>query len=128
MIKANTSNLRESDKVARYRKDTLHSGYKILDPATGETIVDARVYWPGSVAYACVWVFGDSVYGSGAGKAGGGGYCKESAAIDAAIRDAGVTLSESVDGSGVRAAEDALQAVARAVTGKRKFYLVRCHA
>lgn len=127
MIKA-TIKPRESDRVGTYRGKTLDRGYVILDRDTGRAIVTARVYYPGSVARACVWITGGGVYASGAGRAGGGGYCKESAAIGAALSDAGVTLSEPIGGRGTRAVEEALEAVARAVTGKRKFYKVLCHA
>lgn len=111
-----------------YRKDQLYRAYKILDPKDGSCIVDARVYFPGSVAYACVWIHDDKIHASGSGKAGGYGYDKESAAVAEALENAGVTLSENIAGVGQHALRDALEATARAVTGKRKFFTVTAFA
>ena len=130
MIKA-TVNPRQSDRIAAYRKESagLHRQISVIDRDTGREIVIARIYWPASVAYACVWINHSAadIHARGAGKAAGGGYCKASAAIDSALCDAGVTLSESVSGRGHAAARDALESVARAVTGKRKFFIVEAH-
>lgn len=61
---------------------------------------DARFYMGRSrtaaTVYCTVWVHGykdgQEVYTSGTGRAGGYGYHKQSAALDAALRDAGVRL------------------------------------
>lgn len=50
---------------------------------------------------------------SGYGAAGGGGYHKESAALDAAIKSAGISLSERINGVGEMAMTDALTAIVR---------------
>lgn len=50
---------------------------------------------------------------SGYGAAGGGGYHKESAALDAAIKSAGISLSERINGVGEMAMQDALTAIVR---------------
>lgn len=50
---------------------------------------------------------------SGYGAAGGGGYHKESAALGDAIRSAGISLSEQIDGVGEMAMTDALTAIVR---------------
>lgn len=127
-IKA-TINPRESDRIISHRKESagLNHQISIIDRDTGREIVIARLYRPGNAAYACVWINYGNGQARGAGKAGGGGYCKGSAAIDSALSDAGVTLSESVHGRGMRAAREACEAVARAVTGKRKFFVVEAH-
>ena len=52
---------------------------------------------------------------------------KESAALEEAIEDAGIELDSPISGHGDSAMDDALQAIARAVTGKRKFFKVRAH-
>lgn len=70
-----------------------------------------RLYWPGSTCYACLWA-GDT---SGSGRAGGGGYCKASAAADAAITNAGFDLSHSISGAGTNAIKEAVLAVAAAL-------------
>ena len=80
--------------------------------------------------YAAIWCnernakTGEYVSACGHGKAGGYGYCKQSAAADDAIRNAGIALSESISGVGQRAVEDAMRAIARAM-GYRKLAIVR---
>lgn len=104
----------ESDKIRANRKDTfdLYREYAVLDPANGKSVVTLRIYWPGSVAYACVWVHdGTGAYARGAGRAAGGGYCKASAAAGAALRDAGVTLERDIDGRGLDAIAGAMRAL-----------------
>lgn len=66
-----------------------------------------------SVVYASLWVHAGNSWPSGHGKAGGYGYCKRSAAVDAAICSAGITLNRSIAGVGSQAIEDALLAISR---------------
>lgn len=61
---------------------------------------------------------------SGRGNAGGGGYCKRSAAAGGAIRSAGIALSEPINGRGEGAICDALESIARAM-GYRKLTIIR---
>ena len=105
---------RESDKIAANRKEKtgLHREYALLDPDDGKAVVTLRIYWPGSVAYACVWIHGGKgAYARGAGRAGGGGYCKASAAAGAALHDAGVQLEGDIDGRGLEAIGGAVRAL-----------------
>ena len=113
---------RESDKIRTHRKeDKLHREYALIDLDTGAAVATLRIYWPGSVAYACVWInargrFDGSlgVYARGAGKAGGGGYCKASAAAaGAALADAGVRLAQDINGRGLESITGALMALAQ---------------
>lgn len=78
----------------------------------------------------------------GVGSAGGWGYHKPSAALDEAIRDAGIHLfgnpygesydskyekfkgPQSISGRGYGSMEDAMKALARCFTGARKVHLV----
>jgi hypothetical protein len=119
---------RKNDNLPNYRKENaLSREIAALDPKTGRAVVTLRTYYPNQTAYACVWIHAGDVHARGGGKAGGGGYCKESAAAHAAQAAAGVTLSESVNGRGMRAVEDAVLAAARAATGKRKFLVHVAH-
>lgn len=132
-MKANITKLRRSDRVGMHRKEKgFCRQISILDPADGAAIVTARLYWPGrdggSTCYACVWINARDAHGAGGGKAGGYGYHKESAAIEAALTDAGVALSENIGGVGDSAVSAALEAVAAAVTRKHKFFRVEAHA
>ena len=139
MLKANITNARETNRNM-HRKDSLHQEIAILDPSNGRAIVTCRTYIPGTVAYVLLWISGNGVYARGTGKAGGYGYHKPSAALDSAIGDAGITLHGDVyggkrtdkrariSGVGDSAMVEALEAIARAVTGKRKFITHKAHA
>jgi hypothetical protein len=94
-------------------------------PGHSHAVVTIRLYWPGSVCYACAWMqhrepFGKSADGydethvNGSGSAGGYGYCKQSSAAGEAIANAGFTLSKSIRGVGEQAIEEAVLAIAAA--------------
>ena len=50
---------------------------------------------------------------SGRGKAGGGGYCKKSAAFEYAMNSAGIKCDEGIEGRGMSVVEDAMIALAK---------------
>jgi len=80
--------------------------------------IDIRFYGSGSVVYCCVWVHDGREdkgmpYLSGSAKAGGYGYHKESAAMEAALNDAGFTFAAHFGGCGDSAMRVALEAIAR---------------
>ena len=114
--------------------NTLRVVSRFLDkPDTGlRVICEARFYMArrsdgASPIYCSLWVHG-ALYCSGAGKASGYGYHKQSAALQAAIDSAGIKLTGDnysskpedetdtraarIDGCGDRAMEEALQAIA----------------
>lgn len=127
-MKANLTKSRASDNIHKARKENaFYREIAAIDPKSGRTVVIVRFYWPARVCYACVWVHGNT-HPRGAGKAGGGGYHMESAAFSAALDDAGITLSEDIAGRGDSATKEAVEAVARAATGKRKFIIHTSHA
>lgn len=91
--------------------------------------------------YCNLWAWGPDRYHHGHGKAGGYGYHKQSAALDAAIRSAGITLtgdeyggpgpgdgSGSIAGRGEGSMEAALIAIARAISGRRTFQVLWANA
>lgn len=127
-MKANVANTRQSDKIRTHRKEnSFDRQWSAIDPKTGSEIVCVRTYWPGQTCHACVWVkAGD--FARGAGKAGGGGYCKQSASVAEAIADAGIKSDHDIHGRGIDAIRDAVLAIAQAATGKRKFHIVEAHA
>jgi len=61
-----------------------------------------------SVVYCNIWVNNAC---SGTGKAGGGGYCKRSAAFSDALRSAGIEIDEAIDGRGLGVVGDAVKAI-----------------
>ena len=109
------------EKVNRLQLVVVHKG-EILVP------VDARFYMGrsanASVVYCSVWISKKGFYTSGRGSAGGYGYHKESAALDDALRSAGVTLDQSISGVGERAMEDALVAIGRALGYRGKMRVI----
>lgn len=127
-IKANVVNLCETDRTYGRHESGFYREIAVLSPADGHAIVTARIYWPGQTAYCALWISDKTRYGRGQGKAGGGGYHKASAALADAIKDAGVELDRSISGVGDAAMEQACEAIARALTGKRRFIVHVAHA
>lgn len=137
-MRANIDNIRETDRDVR-RDNGFDREIAVLD-RDGKPVVIARIYQPGTVAYCSLWINGAGRYGRGQGKAGGYGYHKPSAALADAISDAGVTLTGdvygraktdkrcSISGVGDSAMTEACEAIARALTGKRRFIVHVAHA
>lgn len=128
------SGLKQGLKIS-YRKENagLHRSFQVLDLTRryenheALPVVTVRTYWPSSACYACVWIISDGMYFNGSGKAGGGGYCKESAAIDSAFRSAGVKFDIDMHGSGLPVVREFLADLARAL-GLTDFIIVESHA
>lgn len=135
-------------KIKQHRKENnrLLNEYAVLLPEKRKEYVRegnimrspiiARLYAVPSAQYgftihACVWINSATdkkpVYISGGGKASGCGYHKASAALQAAINDAGIVLSESIAGVGDSAINDALIAIAKAL-GFKRFHIHVSHA
>lgn len=103
------------------KENSLHKQFAVVipsayDPRDAHAIIDLRLYWPGTVCYAALWVnTPNGIHTQGTGKAGGGGYCKASSAAGQAIRNAGFTLEKRIDGVGESAIREALLAMADAL-------------
>jgi hypothetical protein len=81
-----------------------------------EPTIEARFYQPGqSTCYCCVWIHHAGQYFTGGGRASGHGFHHPSTALENALNDAGITLSQSIDGAGEGAMSDALAAVGGAL-------------
>jgi hypothetical protein len=115
-MKANIEKIRETNKSLKFRDRELIHGYKVLD--NRDIIIDVRLYMSRSssanVVYCAIWIQ-VAPYGSGAGKAGGYGYDKQSAAVGYAIDDAGISLDKDIDGRGEYAILEALEAIAQSL-------------
>lgn len=99
-------------------------GHGVLDAR-----IEARLYGNGTSNTCCLWVFNVDSSGKctqGSGHAGGGGYHRKSAAMQAAIDNAGFTLSESIDGVGESAMREALLAIAKCI-GVKKPAIIESH-
>jgi len=126
-------------KSYRKERNGFYKEYKVINldsdahkcPYTGmiqhSTAFIVRVYWPRDVAYACVWLSFATSYSLGRGKAGGYGYCKESAAISEALESAGVKLAHSIHGVGEQAVKGALVALVE-FAGLTNYTLTVAHA
>jgi len=101
-------------------KEKIEQFYVVgrLDNGELYEFIDCRVYMSKSrtaaVKYASIWIYSNNCYLSGTGKAGGGGYCRTSAAIAEAIASAGIKLDKDISGRGIDMAKDALLAIAKA--------------
>jgi hypothetical protein len=71
-----------------------------------------RAYGTQAMNYCCLWVNDGKRHASGSGSAGGYGYHRTSAAVNEAIRAAGIKLDKDIGGVGDSAIEEAAQAIA----------------
>lgn len=137
-MKAKITKREHDGKIRQNRKeDKLLYEYAAIMPALSDmrenppsarAIVTLRVYGTGAMNYACLWArdAGGAISISGGGRAGGYGYHRASAAVQAAFDDAGIQLSEDIGGRGDRAIEEAVYALARALT-KKKTLIHKAH-
>ncbi len=117
----------------------FYNGYKVVTIVNGEMVelVDARLGATDNCHYASVWLnvrYCDNNYynnyGSarGAGKAGGWGYHKASAALESALRRAGMRFSIGCNGMGESAMRECLLAAGEYLKPDgAKIYLVECY-
>lgn len=131
---ADCTKMRESRKNAIEGKELVSSikAISMIENSRNnrheaETIIDCRVYMArhsdgASPQYCNIWINDTRSstntahrYARGVGKASGYGYDKSSAAISAAIDDAGITLSKRIDGVGESASFEAICAIAEAL-------------
>ncbi len=115
-MKAKLTKEYHTGEIRQNRKEKhFYQQLTVITPAM-EDIIIARFYQATSICYCCLWVHSkkSKYYLSGGGKAGGYGYHKPSQALEEAIHDATIELSESIGGYGDDAMERALTAIARA--------------
>lgn len=117
--------------LGTFRKENkLHAQWSLVDLSDGREIVIVRTYWPASKCYACAWVHGrkgDNSYSNGRGSAGGGGYCKQSAAIAEALAQCGFEFDHHFGGAGLNAVEDALRSIAHHFGLRSRFAIIKAH-
>tara|TARA_R100001377_G_scaffold1492_1_gene1188 strand:+ start:261 stop:656 length:396 start_codon:yes stop_codon:yes gene_type:complete len=116
--------------VGKKRDKVEHGFYKEIAIIQGErsTPCRFRFYNTGQTIHCIAWLSGDEHYTSGYGKAGGYGYCKESAAMQSAIINSGIKMDRHWGGSGESSMREAAFDIAKKLTGKRKFILHTAHA
>lgn len=106
------------------RESGFYREYRVLDLETLTVPVSARLYYPAKDVF-CVLHAG--LHRKGSGRADGGGYHKASAALGYAIHNAGIDLSENIDGVGDAAMDKAMLAIAAAL-GVKHAYLILVNA
>jgi hypothetical protein len=121
----------ENDSIQKNRKErSFYKQITLVDLNTGKEVLIARFYGNGQTRYCCVWSNqgGNHLQTRGSGKAGGYGYCKESAALGAAIQNAGFKLQHDIGGVGESAMRGAFEAIARFSGLRSKFAILTAHA
>lgn len=109
-------------------------GYKAFTIIYGKPVIlaDMRIaISKNGTPYACFWAYrpgGDGMWSNGSGTAGGYGYHKASAAAGKAIRAAGFSLSENIDGRGDGAIRAAVLAVGQCLYTDGPVYILDCNA
>lgn len=136
-----TSFVPAQDMPASYRERQekhFYNGYKVVTIVNDEMVelVDARLGATDNCHYASVWLntrYCDNDYynsnGSarGAGKAGGYGYHRASAALNSAFRRAGMRFDIGCSGQGESMMQDCLLAAGEYLKPNgAKVYLVHC--
>lgn len=86
----------------------------LIDLDTGNTPVIVRFYGAGSRAYCCLWIdhSATDTHARGSAVASGGGYHKDSDAMESAMIAAGVSFGKPFGGTGSRGEHDALTLLA----------------
>ncbi len=130
--KFNVNHRKENHFVEQYTA-VVFNGKEAYDAVT------LRIYATDAKTYCCLWINDNyswskgariSCFRSGSGSTGGYGYHKASAAAQEAIINAGITLSEDINGRGDTAIKDAVYAIASAlwVTEVYYIYVTRANA
>lgn len=117
----------------------FYTGYKVVTIVNDEMVelVDARLGATDNCHYASVWLnvrYCDNNYyvnygcAHGAGKAGGYGYHRASAALESALHRAGMRFSIGCNGMGESAMRDCLMCAGEYLKPEgAKIYLVECY-
>lgn len=84
-----------------------------VDLDNGDVKAEAKLYQPAMTVYCCLWITGQDRQGSGS--AGGYGYHFASAALDIAIRNAGIDLDTHIYAAGDGAMTAAMDAIGLAL-------------
>lgn len=117
-----------NNKIDSYRKENYFlKEIAVIDTKEMKSRIIVRFYATDKVHYCCLWVFTHENSFSGAGKAGGYGYDKLSAAFQDAMHNAGLINSPSVDGVGQSAVEECLKYLFVDLMGHDEFYLHVAH-
>lgn len=130
------------DMPASYRerqKKHFYNGYKVVTIVNGEMVelVDARLGATDSCHYVSIWLntrycdndyYNTCGFARGAGKAGGYGYHRASAALESAFSRAGMRFEDGCSCKGKSAMRECLLAAGEYLKPEgAKIYLVECY-
>jgi len=124
-------NAQSSINGSHRKENKFYRSYKVgytkfLGTLQFTPVLDVRVYWTETTCYVCLWYSYNGIYTSASAKAGGYGYCKESSAVDSALREI-ISGYESFGGVGLTSIAPALMTVCKALTGQDDLFLVESY-
>ena len=131
------TSINPQDNYRNYESKEKINCYELIGIADNKGISLAKIRWymgrssSAMTVYCYVFVHSHAMpvehnmsWATGSGTAGGGGYCKQSAAFYEAISDAGIKFDEEIHGRGLSVVEEALEAIAKQA-GFNSFYISR---
>ena len=118
------SHRKENNFYRSYQVGHTFNDYK--NTLQFKPVLEVRVYWTKTTCYVCLWYTYNGIHTSASAKAGGYGYCKESSAVNSALREI-VSGFESFGGHGLTSISPALMTVCKALTGRDDLFLVESY-
>lgn len=121
-------NIKESARKAHDRQPMVqYIGAHYIEGDNLHEVVSTKVFraFQGSVTTVILWVYGKDKWISASGRAGGYGYHKGSAALQEAIDNSKIKISESINGRGDVAMEMAIEAIAKALYPDKQIFMKR---
>ena len=117
-LKQNVRNNDKKETITRWNLIAFKDGKFIelvtarwyMGRSSSSSVVHCTVWFHSQV---CEFAKGEWSDASGSGHAGGGGYCKQSAAFEDAMRNAGIKCDAGISGRGMSVVEDALKALGK---------------
>lgn len=113
--------------IAKNRKERYFGGeisvVALVRKNEFEQPITVKFYATRARNYCCLWIRCKAVQVSGGGSAGGYGYHRASAAMDAAMRNAGIKPEYDISGRGRNAMLEAIKSMAKEL-GYMNFYIL----
>lgn len=117
---------REDGLHRNRRERSFRRQLSLVDLDDGAEVACVRFYGSGSRSYCCAWIHYPGYHASGSAWCGGGGYHKDSAAMQEALSLAGIQFADNFAGVGENGETEALQALARWLDVPR-YTIIKAH-